>query len=120
MGLTLGLQLSEVTQDGAEGGPLSCFIGQALTGECGQLRAGGLGKPVLLLVEALFLPGRTPTAVSAHRPPPVPFSKRQSSSQSRLGACSGHSHFTDDATEAWRREADLATTAEPGLDPKSS
>lgn len=118
--LTLGLQLSEVTQDGAEGGPLSWFIGQALAGECGQLRAGGLRKPVLLLVETLFLPGRGPTGVSAHCPPPVPFSKRQSSSQNKLGPCSGHSHFTDDTTEAWRREADLVTTSEPGLDPKSS
>lgn len=73
--LTLGLQLSEVTQDGAEGGPLSWFVGQALADECGQLRAGGLRKQVLLLVEALFLPGREPTGVRALPLPQSPSPK---------------------------------------------
>lgn len=51
----MGLQPSEITQDGAEGRPLRWLVGQALAGEHGQLRAGGLRQPVLHVVEVLFL-----------------------------------------------------------------
>jgi hypothetical protein len=62
----VGLQPSEVAQDGAEGWPLGGLIGQALAGECGQLRAGGLRQLVLLLVETLFLWGRGQVGVASH------------------------------------------------------
>lgn len=39
VGCTLGLQVSEVMQDGAEGEPLSWFRGQVLADEQGQLWA---------------------------------------------------------------------------------
>lgn len=37
--LTLWLQPGEVPQNGSERWPLCWFVGQALAGECGQLRA---------------------------------------------------------------------------------
>ena len=81
MVLTLGLQLSEVTQDGAEGWPLGWLVGQALAGEFGQLWAGRLRQFVLFLVEALFLLGRGQSeAISA--PPQSPPPKTKSDPQS--------------------------------------
>ena len=79
--LTLGLQLSEVTQDGAEGWPLGWLIGQALAGECGQLWARGLRQLVLLLVEALFLLERGPEGVSVHPQSPSPRGRVKSPEQ---------------------------------------
>lgn len=68
----MGLQLSEVTQDGAEGWPLGWLIGQALAGEYGQLWARGLRQLLLLLVEALFLLETGPEGVSVHPQSPSP------------------------------------------------
>lgn len=73
----MGLQPSEVTQDGAEGWPLGWLIGQALAGKHGQLRARGFRQLVLLLVEVFFLWGREPEGVSSPTPQ-VSFPKRQS------------------------------------------
>lgn len=77
VGLTLRLQPSEVTQDGAEGRSLGWLIGQALAGKHGQLQARRFRQLVLLLVEMLFLWGREPEGVSDSSPSQVPFPKRQ-------------------------------------------
>ena len=57
--------------------------------------------------------------------PSVLVSKEAESSPQRyrvdqLAPCSCHSHFTDEATEPLQRDAELAITAESGLEPKSS
>lgn len=85
--LTLGLQLSKVTQDGAEGWPLGPLIGQALAGKHGQLWARGFRQLVLLLVEVLFLWGRGPEVVNDPTAQ-VPFPKRQNQTPRVVGPCS--------------------------------
>lgn len=77
----MGLQPSEVTQDGAEGWPLGWLIGQALAGKHGQLRARGFRQLVLLLVEVLFLWGREPEGVSSPTPPSLFSQEAESSPQ---------------------------------------
>lgn len=54
-GLTVGLELGEVPEDGAEGRALAGRVAEALRDERGQLLAGRLGQAVPLLVETLFL-----------------------------------------------------------------
>lgn len=56
-GLTVGLELGEVPEDGAEGRALAGRVAEALRDERGQLLAGRLGQAVPLLVETLFLGG---------------------------------------------------------------
>lgn len=125
VGLTLWLQPSEVTQDGAEGRPLGWLIGQALAGKHGQLQTRGFRQLVLLLVEVLFLWGREPEGVSDPSPSLSQVSQEAESNpqSSRAGLARSlfcHPHFTDEATEPWQKEADLPATKKPGLEPKSS
>lgn len=54
-GLTVGLQLGQVPQDGTEGRPLGRRVAQALLDEGSQVLAGRLRQAVLFLIETLFL-----------------------------------------------------------------